>query len=70
MQKFLDEPRIIKVDGEETYLLSYNLTDNGLAITVSGPEVLYLHEHTVTEYNGKPLMVQSIATSTLQERTA
>jgi hypothetical protein len=66
MQKFLNEPRIIKVDGEETYLLSYAITDNGIAITVSGPGVLYLHEHEVTEYNGKLLTIQSLR----QERTA
>jgi len=53
MRKFHD--RIIKVDGEETYLLSHFISDNGIVIVVSGPESLLLKEHIVTEYDGSPL---------------
>lgn len=53
MKKFHD--RIIKVDGEETYLLSHQITDTGILLTVSGPETIYLHEHNVTEFNGEEI---------------
>ncbi len=54
MKTFHDNHRI-KVDGKTTWLLSHWLTDDGVAICVSGPDVLLLHEHVVTEEDGNPL---------------
>ncbi len=55
MIKFQDQPRIIKVDGEETYFLSHQLCDSGILVTVSGPRCILLHEHEITELDGTPL---------------
>lgn len=49
------EERIIKVDGEETYLLSSSVSDSGIILLVSGPQSIVLTDHTVTEYDGSPL---------------
>jgi hypothetical protein len=54
---FHDNYRVI-VDGGMTYLLSHWITDLGIALCVSGPEVLLLHEHTVTEADGSELLLQ------------
>jgi hypothetical protein len=55
MQKFIRPTRIIKVDGQETAFLSYTVGNAGLLITVSGPEVLVLTDHEVTEFDGSAL---------------
>lgn len=49
--------RIIKVDGQETYLLAHWISDNGIVLEVSGPETIYLQEHNVTEYDGSELIL-------------
>lgn len=55
---FLRLPRIILVDSEETYLLGYRVCDSGIRLEVSGPESLLMHEHTVTECDGSPLVLR------------
>ena len=46
---------MIVVDGEQTYLLSHRLSNNGILLDVSGPETVYLHEHVVKEVDGKEI---------------
>lgn len=55
MRHYVSPSRIIKVDGTETYLLSHWVSDNGIVIEVSGPQVLRLDEHEATEYDGSEL---------------
>ena len=59
MIKFQDQPRIIKVDGVETYFLSHQLCDSGILITVSGPCCILLHEHEIVELDGTPFNLQT-----------
>lgn len=53
--KYYDDKRIILVNGEETYLLRSWISDNGIVVEVSGPESLLLHEHNITELDGREL---------------
>lgn len=57
MRTFIDPTRIIKVDGEETHFLSFAISDLGIVLTVSGPSVIVLADHVVTEYDGSPLVL-------------
>ena len=49
------EDHMIIVDGRQTWLLSYKVSDSGVLITVSGPKVLVLHQHEITELDGSPV---------------
>jgi len=55
---------MILVDGDQTWLLSHCVTDSGISICVSGPEILMLHEHTITETDGLPLRLVELPQST------
>jgi hypothetical protein len=52
---YFHENHAVLVDGGPTWLLSHRLDDLGIALTVSGPETVHLHEHSVTEADGSPL---------------
>jgi len=49
---------MICVDNQQTYLLASWITDNGVALEISGPETIFLHEHKVTEINGNELIIK------------
>lgn len=55
MSYHFHERHMIVVDGKQTYLLSHRISDNGILLDISGPETIYLHEHIVTETNGKAI---------------
>lgn len=46
---------MILVNGERIWLLSHNICDSGVALCVSGPEVLLMHEVKATELDGSEL---------------
>jgi len=52
MKRFFDPPKTIIVDREETQLLCYWMTNNGLIFSVSGPKEIVLDEHFVTDKDG------------------
>lgn len=58
MTLFFDHKRIeIYRNGrwEQTYLLSSAVCDSGICLTISGPEVVLMHEVTVREVGGGEL---------------
>lgn len=54
MKHYLEKSRIIKVNGEETHLLAWWVSDDGIVLEVSGPKSHLLHQVKVTEYDGSP----------------
>ena len=58
--KHFHENHIILLDGQPTYLLSHWDSDLGLAICVSGPKVLLLHESNATELDGAKLDLKNV----------
>jgi len=59
MSEHFHDNHMILLNEEQTYLLSHRVCDNGIALCVSGPEIVMLHEHTVTELNGSKLHLTS-----------
>jgi hypothetical protein len=57
MSKHYDRKMIV-VDGAHTYLLSSWVCDEGVALMVSGPETILLHQHKVTEPDGSELKLE------------
>ena len=55
MHKTFHDEHMIILDGEQTHLLCHWVSDNGVILSVSGPEQVLHHEHTVTETDGSPL---------------
>ena len=56
MKTFHDNHMVL-ADGKQTWLLSHWVTASGIAVCVSGPEVLLLHEHEITEIDGSPVLL-------------
>ena len=55
MKHYLDPCRPIIVNGEQTILLAWWISDDGVVIEVSGPRSLLLADAEVTELDGSTL---------------